>query len=133
MSMPEELVPELLSPLCEFLERFGDAITSEAAGIRARVDSLLTSRFYGLVALLSFVHVDDPTEELAVVDVSWRKGPGGGWVIDATGRGSMVIAEYAAATDGGLGIDMESAASALRDIENIIGEWRDIILAELKA
>ncbi len=132
MSMPEDLLPELQSPLSEYLECFGAGVASEVDGTLARVYSSITSRFYGLTVLLSFVHVDDPTEELAVVSIHWRKGEVGRWEIDATGRGSALIAEYAAPTDGSPTIDMGSAASALRDIEKIIGGWRGIILAELK-
>jgi len=131
MNATSDVLDDLRPLLVESLEHLGARMTSEVAGVRARVDSP-GSRIYALVALLSFVRTDDPETEIAVVSVEWREDAVGGWAIDATGQGSRWLAEYAMAPGGDPKIDMGSAESALEGIEAIIQGWVDVVVEELR-
>ena len=134
MNATSDVLNDLRPLLVESLEHLGARITSEVAGVRARVDSpgSPSSSIYALVALLSFVRTDDPETEIAVVSVEWREDAVGGWAIDATGHGSRWLAEYVAAPGGDAAIDVGSAEAALEGIEAIIQGWVDVVVEELR-
>jgi len=130
MTSASNLLSEMQPLLAASLERFGAGIAGEVAGTRALVD-VRTTRIYSLAGTLSYVRVDDRETEIAVVSVDRRHDEVGGWAIDATGRTSRWLAEYIAPPGGDSAIDMGTAVSAVRDIEAIFQQWRDLIVDEL--
>lgn len=131
MNVRSEFASTFPQRLESILEAFARLIASRVPGVVWRVE-LPASRFYDLVAVVTFMYAEDRENEVVAVSLESHHLSEGSWKIDATDRESLPLDLDGEPMTESLAVDASSVDAAAGDIDERLRLWTERIVRELR-